>query len=83
MTCRCRCSNEGRGVNPGDTPRSAPTPRTAASLNEGRGVNPGDTATEPPHKRHTSPPLNEGRGVNPDDTPNVSYGRWYETELSV
>ena len=35
--------NEGRGVNPGDTPRAPIRPGARPSLNEGRGVNPGDT----------------------------------------
>ena len=75
--------NEGRGVNPGDTQPGTGRPRAAArTLNEGRGVNPGDT-----RRRHAPArlprALNEGRGVNPGDTPNFSYGRWYETKLSV
>ena len=74
--------NEGRGVNPGARTTRLPSP---VPLNEGRGVNPGDT-----HRRQRGEDrlrsgytLNEGRGVNPGDTPNFSYGRWYETELSV
>ena len=36
--------NEGRGLNPGDTPRGPRADsRDAAPLNEGRGLNPGDT----------------------------------------
>ena len=39
--------NEGRGINPGDTPSLPPArPRTITTLNEGRGINPGDTHTQ-------------------------------------
>ena len=38
--------NEGRGINPGDTPRRLDLARpTRESLNEGRGINPGDTSS--------------------------------------
>ena len=40
----CTALNEGRGVNPGDTPTRPRTRcRRTGTLNEGRGVNPGDT----------------------------------------
>ena len=39
--------NKGRGVNPGDTGRSARRACTVAGLNKGRGVNPGDTLHSP------------------------------------
>ena len=36
--------NEGRGMNPGDTPALPPPYRRPRfALNEGRGMNPGDT----------------------------------------
>ena len=35
--------NEGRGVNPGDTPGPRQAGSGRSPLNEGRGVNPGDT----------------------------------------
>ena len=68
-----RCStpplNEGRGVNPGDTPSLEPRSRPDAdTLNEGRGVNPGDTSGRC-RIRASRTALNEGRGVNPGDTP--------------
>ena len=40
----CGALNEGRGVNPGDTPVRSSRWTARGTLNEGRGVNPGDTA---------------------------------------
>ena len=70
LSARVRHSalNEGRSVNPGDTPRtSAIGARPAFPLNEGRNVNPGDTQRRL-YGRCSIRPLNEGRSVNPGDT---------------
>ena len=62
--------NEGRGMNPGDTPGTKEEDHgTSEALNEGRGMNPGDTST-PPLLRRAGTSLNEGRGMNPGDTAN-------------
>ena len=65
--------NEGRGVNPGDTPwRPSVGPTVDPTLNEGRGVNPGDTTAHQSTNPLSRAPLNEGRGVNPGDTTHPS-----------
>ena len=50
--------NKGRGVNPGDTPASAPAGRRHPPLNKGRGVNPGDT-----HHAETGHGVDEARST--------------------
>ncbi len=61
--------NEGRGRNPGDTPRPRRQGQLlGTTLNEGRGRNPGDTSRAGRSRRPRPRPLNEGRGRNPGDT---------------
>ena len=60
--------NEGRGVNPGDTPvrRRVGTPSPYAQRRPGR--EPRRHATTTRRARSGTTALNEGRGVNPGDT---------------